>query len=132
MPFAGSKDDAISATQWAQCIACAGTYMTHQGNLVYENIPNWPIPVGAVIEFAPNNQWDCNQIEKEQVFYIKPVDFLRWFVPGSSDIPWYIAAQLREQAELLKPIAEWTKTDNKFKVATEAEKRHNFQKATKW
>ncbi len=129
IPFGGGTDDTLSGTQWAQCIECADTYMEHQGHvLLDENVPRYPIPTGAVVEFAPNNQWDCTDVKKEQVFFIKPVDYMRWLPPNHPDVPWYIRAQLREPKELQKSIAQWEKRDNSMSIASEQERRDAYRK----
>ncbi len=134
IPFGGASEDTLSGTQWAQCIDCSDIYMEHQGHLILDQTeirrldPRFPIPSGAVIEFAPNNQWDCTDVKKEQIFFMKPVDYLRWLPPNHPDIPWYIAVQLRNPIEIKKPVAEWEKCDNTSRIASEQERRDVYRK----
>ncbi len=127
-----SKEQKVEAFQWAQCIKCSETYMLHQGTLLLdkksEDVPRWPVPSGAVIQYSHGLQWDDPDTDRDVTFFIKPVDLLRWFVPGDPDIPAYITDQLREPSELLKPVAHWKSKNQIHKPMTEMAHRDAYRK----
>ncbi len=122
----------VEAFQWAQCIKCAETYMLHQGTLLLdkksEDVPCWPVPVGAVVQYTHTNQWDDPDTDQDVTFFLKPVDLLRYFAPGDPDIPDYIHDQLREPGELKRPVAQWKPKANLLKPMTEMAHRDAYRK----